>query len=82
MPGNGTKKATSTLVQNRTSASGGSCGGMKKPALPPRVGVSLGFLNSTRSMHPKNNPGDPAFPCPPSWAATRNNGNQRKTMIY
>ncbi len=82
MPGNGTKKATSSLVQNRTAASGGSCGGNKKPSLPPRVGVSITALLNSNREHPKNNPGDPAFPCPPSWAATRNRGNQRMTMIY
>ena len=82
MPGNGTKKATSTLVQNRTEASKGSCGGNKKPGLPPRVGVTLTALLNSNRQHPKYNPGDPPFPCPKSWKTTDNRGNQRKTMIY
>jgi hypothetical protein len=82
MPGNGTKKATSSLVQNRTAASGGSCGGNKKPGLPPSVGVSMWALNHLSREHPNYYPGDPAWPCPKSWKQTRNHGVQRSTMIY
>ena len=60
-----------------------TCGGNKKPGLPPRVGASLTALLDSNRQHPKGyNPGDPPFPCPASWRATRNHGNQRKTMIY